>query len=423
MVDATELQFRLKAESRLDGLVTPRYDGYCATNLAASVMSLLEAPISSRLPLAEGPSRSALGEVRKVVLLLVDALSYRHIFEAVKAGASPFKELADKGGLMPLTSTFPSTTVAALTSIATALTPQEHGMIEYYMYLKEYGLVANMIKFSPAVDRTPERLLQLGLEPKKLLGAETLHVKLRRRGVSPYVVTRERYLTSGLGRLTNTGAEGITYINAPDMFVAVRKLLEANREKRLYAFVYWDCVDGVAHDYGPDTEELQAELRGLAYSLKTELLEKLSPGAAEGTLLILTADHGQLTVSKEQATYLTQHPSFLQCLSVPPTGSPRDLFLHVRAGRAEELKQYVERSFADQALLLDTRDVLKMGLLGIGKPRRETYDRIGEMLLLPHGNRMFVYPYTKEETEFKIRGFHGGLTEEEMLIPLLYAKL
>ncbi|MEM3047361.1 MAG: alkaline phosphatase family protein, partial [Candidatus Bathyarchaeia archaeon] len=68
-------------------------------------------------------------------------------------------------------------------------------------------------------------------------------------------------------------------------------------------------------------------------------------------------------------------------------------------------------------------EALKMGLLGVGKPRQATYDRIGEMLLLPCGNRMFVYPYTKEETEFKVKGFHGGLTEEEMLVPLLYAKL
>ncbi|MEM2905128.1 MAG: alkaline phosphatase family protein [Candidatus Bathyarchaeia archaeon] len=411
------------AESKLDGLVTPRYDGYCITNLAATVMSLLEASLPGRPVLAEGPSRNGLGDVRRVVLLLVDALSYRHIHEAVKAGASPFAELAGKGGFSPLTSTFPSTTVAALTSLGTGLTPQEHGLIEYYLYLKEYGLVANMLRFSPAVDRTPERLLQLGLEPKKLLGAETLHVRLRRRGVAPYVVTRERYLTSGLGRLTNSGAEGIPYVNAPDMFVAVRKLLEANRERRLYAFTYWDCVDGVAHDYGPDSEELQAELRSLAFSLRTELLEKLSPSAAEGTLFILAADHGQLTVSKEHATYLTEHSGLLQCLSVPPTGSPRDLFLHVRAGRAEELTRYVEARFKDEATLLDSREALKMGLLGVGKPRQATYDRIGEMLLLPCGNRMFVYPYTKEETEFKVKGFHGGLTEEEMLVPLLYAKL
>ncbi len=423
MVDPTEVQLKLKAESRLEGLVTPRYDGYGITNLTATLMGLLEAPLPGRPPLVEGPTRSTLGEVRKVVVLLVDALSYRHIHGAVKAGASPLAELAEKGGFMPLTSTFPSTTVAALTSFNTGLTPQEHGFIEYYMYLKEFGLVANMIKFSPAVDRTPERLLQLGLEPKKLLGAETVHVRLRRRGVAPYVVTRERYLTSGLGRVTNAGAEGVTYVNAPDMFVRVRKLLEANKDRRLYAFAYWDCVDGVAHDYGPDTEELQAELRSLAFSLRTELLEKLSPAAAEGTLFILTSDHGQITVSKEKMTYLPDHPAFLECLSVPPTGSPRDLFLHVRAGRAEELKEYVRRNFTEQAMLLDCLEALNMGLLGVGKPRRATYDRIGEMLLLPRGNRMFVYPYTKDEMDFKVKGFHGGLTEEEMLVPLLYAKL
>ena len=126
---------------------------------------------------------------------------------------------------------------------------------------------------------------------------------------------------------------------------------------------------------------------------------------------------------KGRMTYLPNHPGFLQCLSVPPTGSPRDLFLHVRAGRAEELARYVEARFKDEAALLESRETVKMGLLGVGKPRRETYDRIGEMLLLPHGNRMFVYPYTKEETQFKVRGFHGGLAEEEILVPLLYAKL
>src|SRR5262245_36340890 len=60
---------------------------------------------------------------RRVVMLLLDGFAYAHFLRYFERHRL-FRRLAEKGDVYPITSVFPSTTPAALTTVHTGLTPQ-----------------------------------------------------------------------------------------------------------------------------------------------------------------------------------------------------------------------------------------------------------------------------------------------------------
>ncbi|ABR30460.1 hypothetical protein SU69_03035 [Thermosipho melanesiensis] len=74
----------------------------------------------------------------KIVVFILDSLGYKK-FEELKVGFEDYTKLS---------SIFPTTTAAAITSIMTGLTPQEHGVLGYIQFLREIGTLVNMIDFS-----------------------------------------------------------------------------------------------------------------------------------------------------------------------------------------------------------------------------------------------------------------------------------
>ena len=67
----------------------------------------------------------------------------------------------DAAQLIDATTIFPSTTAAAITTLQTARSPQEHGNIAYFLWLEEFAMVAQMLRWGPAAQkRGSGRLLE-----------------------------------------------------------------------------------------------------------------------------------------------------------------------------------------------------------------------------------------------------------------------
>jgi len=156
MTDLSEkLMPRLLAR-RLPGLpplpsefVLPDLGGGCIANLPGQVAAWLGAgPFGAGTLPADWVSALD-GPVTRVVMVLVDALGFQRFQSLLQEPGSAWDWLQQRGVLAPLTSVFPSTTTAALTSLSSGLAPGRHGMLGYEMWLKEFGVTANMIQLQP----------------------------------------------------------------------------------------------------------------------------------------------------------------------------------------------------------------------------------------------------------------------------------
>jgi hypothetical protein len=395
--------------------VLPHFERYSLVNLANTVLDVFGLPTRhAPLPQELLPSKD---EAQTVVLLLIDALGYLQLLRFLeREPRSLFARLIAQGRFVPITSIFPSTTTAALATLHTGLTPQEHGLLGYRLFLKDFGLIANMIRLSPNSDPSADRLLQMGLNPKKFLGYTTLHERLGRAGIRSYILLKQIYTRSGLSRLlSQRSATVLPFSNSSDMSVLLRKIVERSQE-RAFVFVYWDALDEIAHRYGPESEEWEAELTTLAFALEQACLRDLDASWRQRTLFLIAADHGQLpVVSKEHVMRLTRLPKLKRSLLIPPTGEYRATYLHAKAGMLATLERELRERFGDRLVLLRSREALEAGLFGRGAMHRETTDRIGDLIAIPRGTQALYWPHDA----YTLIGRHGGLTEEEMLVPLI----
>ncbi len=122
------------------------------------------------------------------------------------------------------------------------------------------------------------------------------------------------------------------------------------------------------------------------------------------------------------AILLDQHPALLDALFLPPLGEGRVPFFYVRNGCYETVRQYVDEHFADQFVFFSQDELLRSGLLGPGVPYAETPHRLGDIIGIATGNAHFARDAESVEKK-PMLGRHGGLTPEEMLVPLLAVRL
>lgn len=416
-------------ESRICGeVISPCYTSYCLSQLPSAILGLLgipqpEHPLANILQQVAAHQRSP----RKVILLVIDGFGWRQ-WRRDAERYDFFARLTERGAIAPMTTVFPSTTAAALTTIHSGLTPQEHGLPEWFVYFDELDSIVATLPFTPLGSKGRDRLLEVGVNPAILFNGKTIYQRLATAQVPSFTFARAEYARSAYSRRVHKGSQTISYINASDLLVNVRqKLLEVSGPA--YFYVYWDAVDAIAHTYGPHTEQYHAELMGFSHVLLKELLEKVDARVAEEVLLIVTADHGHINVAPKATLYLQRYPTLVRSLqhspagnAILPWGSPRDLFLCVQEEQLLEMEAWLRKRLHDYATVLTIDDALQQGLFGLGKPHKRFKSRVGNLLILPHRDHMVWYEHLKGR-KFELLGMHGGLTVDEILIPLAVANL
>jgi predicted AlkP superfamily pyrophosphatase or phosphodiesterase len=357
--------------------VLPDYGGACVTNV---MRALLE-------PSEEAPEWLPQPAVHaeQVVLLVIDGLGWEQL--------QPRLHLAPTIGSLtggPITTVAPSTTSTALTSIATGLTPGEHGVVGYRMAID--GDILNVLRWS--VD---------GRDARETIPPEKIQSQLPFLGHRPAVITKADFKSSGF---TDAHLESVRfsgYRATSTLVVEARRLLAENEP---FVYAYYDGVDKVAHEYGLG-EHYDEELRFVDH-LVAELLGVLPPGAA----LVITSDHGQVDVG-DRVVRLA--PEVLANTALQ-SGEGRFRWLHARPGRAAELLAAAQDHHGDQAWVLSVDELIAQGWLG---PRvaEAARSRLGDVAVVAREPVAFFDP--ADTGPYVLVGRHGSVTRAEMFVPLL----
>jgi len=322
----------------------------------------------------------------------------------------------------PITSVFPTTTVAALGSVNSGVTPTEHGLLGYTIFLPEFNTIAEMIRWGPLNRRGSFADAEFGQTPEAFFWAETIYARLQAAGVTrTFAVNPIGFSGTALTRMLHQHATYAGYVATSSLGPIVLRLLrERSAEDRTYIYAYWPTVDTIAHLVGPLAAEHGAEVAGFDFQLG-RLLGSLP---ADGrTLVMLTADHGHVDSSPEAAVQFEDHPELLAMLRIPPAGERRAVYLHPVAGATLDVAEYARERLHDVAVPMLREDAVELGLFGPGQLSERAAGRVGEVLLFPRGSLQLVAKVeTIDGSTPRVpvfRGLHGGLTREEALVPLL----
>ena len=99
-----------------------------------------------------------------------------------------------------------------------------------------------------------------------------------------------------------------------------------------------------------------------------------------------------------------------------PAGSARDMFMYIHAEMLDEAQEFLAQRFEGRADVVKTEALIHAGYFGAEVSSR-LRERIGNLVILPYRYES-VWWYEKDKYEQKFYGHHGGLTAQELEIPL-----
>ncbi len=103
------------------------------------------------------------------------------------------------------------------------------------------------------------------------------------------------------------------------------------------------------------------------------------------------------------------------------------MYLYAREGATGQVVTYVREKLGDVTAVITREEAIAQGLFGPGDLEERALARIGDVLLFPRGNKQLVATVLGlDGTPMHaplFRGLHGGLTEDEALVPLLAVRV
>jgi hypothetical protein len=415
-------QFKSKKMKISEEFVLPMYEGQSILNVPSSICKLLDIPTMQSPPLLD-EILSPLGEdIENVIFILVDAMAYHRLIKWMEEDKSlVWNKLSESGILAPITSISPSTTAAATTTFWTGSSPSQHGIAGYEMWLKEYSLSANMILHRPITYNGGSGNMEMaGFSPESFISVPRLGTHLKKYGVEAHAFQHYSIANSGLSKSFLQDATIHPTSTLPDVWISLREMLESNIGQKTYSWVYWGDMDGSAHFHGPDAERPKSDFHNFSTAFEKYFLKRISDEVKKGTVVIIGADHGQITTDKhDDHLDLNNHPEFTNMLHINPTGENRLAYLHVKHGKMDEVKNYINREWSNQFEILHSEDALNKGLFGPEPYHDNMLSRLGDLILISKGNA-FLWWANKNNP---LIGRHGGLSEQEMVVPFLANRL
>jgi hypothetical protein len=361
----------------------PILPDYAGANVRGIVPALLGPPSwESSLP---GWMPEIVSEAKQVVLLVLDGLGWEQLqdhreFAPTISGLS--------GG--PITTVAPTTTATALSSIATGLTPGEHGLVGYRMVLG--GEVVNVLRWAAGgKDRSRSQPPAEVQRYPAFLGEQVPIV-------SPYELGYTAFSAAHL-----RGGKPVGYRASSSLAVEVGRQLRAGER---FVYAYYGEIDKIAHERGFG-DFYDAELHR-SDQLVADVLDSLPPGAA----LLVTADHGQVHVGDR----IVEPSEGLLSLVTLQSGEGRFRWFHARPGALDDLYGAANEEFGATGWVFTRDEMIDAGWFGpdVAPPVAQ---RFGDVAVL--AREPVSYHDPDDSGPFELVCRHGSMTSAEVYVPLV----
>jgi hypothetical protein len=395
----------------------PLYDTYCFSKIPGTILRLL------------GKSSEALpqdcwvdGSYDSVALFLIDGFGWQ--FLEKNYSEYPFLARFFREGIVSkLTSQFPSTTAAHITTLCTGCEVGQTGVYEWFFHEPQLGRIIAPLLYSYAGDKKCGSLKNV-IAPEKILPQETFFQRLKKEGISSYIFQHKDISHSIYSNWMFRGGE----VQAYDRFhKCLSTMLPLMRKGGLF-YVYFGDIDSDSHEHGMDSKQVEKSMDNCFIALE-EFWTKLSQTGLKVACLV-TADHGMTSINPATTYFLNKEiPELEQMIEkgadqrlLTPAGSCRDYFLHVMPEKLQEAKALLTNALHERAMVCEVKQLIDEGFFGSKEASQCFLNRVGNLAILPYGNHS-IWWYEKGRFNQKFFAMHGGLTRAEMETIFLFNTL
>lgn len=335
---------------------------------------------------------------KNVILIVLDGMGT----DMMERNLSPMSFLR-RNFTENLTSVFPSSTAASMISCYTGVTPNEHAWLGRSLFFKEFCRTVDVFTNLDSYTKTPVASANAA---EFVMPYETIYRDIADSivgDVQPFTITNEKVSISEKGNIHKTA----------ETFERVCELLKmiCITNQNTFTYVQWNSPDDVAHKDGVTGEKTAATLKSI-----NKQLEVLCKDLTD-TLIIVSADHGMKDITEEiKINYI---PDIMECLVIPPFVESRAAACFVKNDRRTDFERAFHNHLGNDFILLSKNDILTKGLLGEGRSHPKITDFIGDYMICAIADKSVKYLTLNTKPKPPHAANHGGLTEEEMTIPLI----
>jgi hypothetical protein len=324
------------------------------------------------------------------VVLLVDGLGHR-LVDAHEEQAPYLHSLLSEPGVAGV----PSTTATSLTSLGTALTPGQHGIVGYTSRIPGTDRLLNALAWDKQVD------------PLEWQPHDTAFARLRAAGVHTCVVSKREFVDTGL---TVSGLRGAEFVRGDRAGERIAGAVASSAHAPGLTYVYDGDVDWTGHRYGIDSPQWRAQVAATDATVE-QLREALDPGVR----LVVVADHGMVDSPPEHRIDVDEHLELRAGVRIFG-GEARFRHLYCAGGAVADVLATWREHLGPRAEVLSRDEAIERGWFGVVDAA--VRPRLGDVVVAAHDDHAVVstvdFPY-----ENRLIGLHGSLTAAEMEIPVL----
>jgi predicted AlkP superfamily pyrophosphatase or phosphodiesterase len=157
--------------------------------------------------------------------------------------------------------------------------------------------------------------------------------------------------------------KAIPFRGLQDLFVSLEELATANLTEKRFIYAYWSDLDELQHVYSSSDIRVKQEYRDIQHAF-CRFIGHLRKNASDDTLILLTADHGQVITEISNRQVVQKYPDLVANLHMLPTGESRLPYLHVRPGMESSVRELIEKFWPGEFWVVDSELAVSSGLFG-----------------------------------------------------------
>jgi len=380
----------------------PDYKGKSIINLMSSISNSFEKKHDyEELDLLKSIE---LKKFKNIVLVIVDGLGYNYLKK--KKDSFLFKNIRSR-----MTSTFLSTTTCANTAFFAGYPPQQHALTGWNINLKEIGAITTILPFIPLFGE--ESLTNSNFEMNQIMDIKSFH-----KGFNGdcFTLIDKKIAGSPFTTYVSKDTKIIPTRNYNNSFTKLKRLLRKKSVKRRFICAYIPEFDSLAHKTGVGS----VEVNEIFFDLDIKIKKLCDSIKGTNTKILVVADHGFIDVSQNNEIWIENISGLKDCLTIPLAGEPRVRDCFVRPNKVKDFERIVNTSMSKYCWCFTGTQLIKDNFYGLGIPNKKLIDRVGDYVLIMKDNytlRDKLANHKPAETFHK--GKHGGVSDDEMFVPLV----
>jgi predicted AlkP superfamily pyrophosphatase or phosphodiesterase len=281
----------------------------------------------------------------------------------------------------------------------------EHGISGWRLFFPEFGGMIHPLPFNFWRG-------ELSLEKKeiafpKVYSGKSFYQEIK---LPSFSVARKKFVKSSFTMETQGGATMVSFDTFDNLLNRTKQVCKKQGKK--FVFTYWNDFDSIAHRNGANSDALKKHF--IEIDRKIEKLRNDLKNT--GTKLLITADHGHLD---SKYIFLGKDKKLMDCLAIPLCGEVRFAYCYVKPEKEREFKDILKNKYQKYLTCYKSSDLVKKGMFGLFDQHEKFSERIGNYTLILKDNfALSDFFVLVNEKEF-FKSNHGGLSKEEMFVPLI----